>query len=110
MRIAKRVSIPAIFVLSAFFLRPASAQTQVLIAAVPTSWLIQNYVPNQVVLWFTGSPCSNGQLTFPSTAVQADQDRLWAMIMTAKATGQTVYLYYINVDGGCIIQSFGLPD
>jgi hypothetical protein len=110
MRITKRLSIPAILVLSALFLTPASAQTLVAIQAVPTSWLIQNYVPNQVVLWFTGSSCTSGQLVFTSNAVQADQDRLWAMILAAKATGQQVIVYYYVSDGGCIIQSFGLPD
>jgi hypothetical protein len=110
MRIPKSLSRPAILVLAALFLSPASAQSIVGITAVPTSWLIQNYVPNQVVLWFTGSPCSNGQLIFPPTAVQADQDRLWAMILAAKATGQQVVVYYYVNNGACIISSYGLPD
>jgi hypothetical protein len=110
MRITKRFSISAILILAECFLNPATAQTLTGITAVPTSWLIQNYVPNQLVLWFTGSTCTNGQLVFPSTAIQADQDRLWATVLAAKATGQQIIVYYYVSGGGCFISSFGVPD
>ena len=99
-----------VFATAAFWCNFASAQTLVEIQASPSSWLIQNYVGGTVDLFYTGSPCLNGQLIFPSTATQADQDRLWAMILSAKATGQQVEVYYYVSSGNCYISSYGLPD
>jgi hypothetical protein len=85
----------------------ASAQTLTLIEGSTAAWRLQNYVPNSVALYYTGSPCTSGSLVMPSTAVQADQDRLWALIMTSKATGNSVYMYYSEDAGVCTISSFG---
>jgi hypothetical protein len=41
----------------------ANAQSVQLISGTAKNWRLQNYVPDNVVLWFTGSPCVNGQLT-----------------------------------------------
>jgi hypothetical protein len=92
---------------AAIGLSPLAAQ-EVQIAAVPTAWRVQNYVPQTVVLWFTGSTCANGQLTLPATAVKADSDRLYATVMMGKAAGKKVYVYYTANAGGCLINSFGL--
>lgn len=110
MRIASSLSVLSLFALGALCCNFAAAQTLVQLVAVPTSWLLQNYVPNQVTVFFSGSSCLSGQLIFPSTAIQADQDRLWAMILTAKATQQAVVVYYYVSGTSCYISSFGLPD
>ena len=93
-----------------FVSRLSFAQTLVTLQAVPASWLVQNYVPANLTLWFTGSSCSNGQLIFPANAVQADQDRMVSMILTAKATGQQIQIYYYVSNGLCYISSFGIPN
>jgi hypothetical protein len=51
----RRLSIPTALALAAFPCNSASAQAIVQIAAVPTSWVLQNYVRNQIVLYNTGS-------------------------------------------------------
>jgi hypothetical protein len=94
----------------AFFSRPSLAQALIEIDAVPSSWLVQNYVPANLTLWFTGSSCNNGQLVFPSNAVQADEDRLVSMVLTAKATGQVIRMYYYVSNSACYISSFGIPN
>jgi len=88
----------------------ASAQTLLSVSGVPSAWILQNYVPNQVWLYYTGapSPCVNGGLSFPSTAVQADQDRLWAMIIAAKIAAQPVIVYYTVSGSSCFISSYVL--
>lgn len=83
-----------------------SAQTLVELQAVPSTWQIQEYFPNQTELFFTGSSCTNGQLQFPSTAVQADQDRLWALILAARASGQSVIVYYWVSGTNCYISTY----
>jgi hypothetical protein len=109
LRIANEWSrfVAAIGLTAAAGLPPLAAQ-EVQIAAVPTAWRVQNYVPQTVVLWFTGSTCINGQLTLPGTAVKADSDRLYATVMMGKAAGKKVYLYYTASAGGSLINSFGL--
>jgi hypothetical protein len=101
----KRFSIPIVLTTATIWSCVASAQA--VIQGSTASWRLQNYVPNQVTLYFTGSPCTSGSLVMPSTAVQADQDRLWALILTSKATGNPVYIYYYNNAGVCTISSFG---
>jgi hypothetical protein len=83
----------------------ASAQ-QGIVEAVPSGWRLQNYVPNNIVLWFTGSPCFQGVLTLRSTATEKDRDRLYAMIMTAKTAGKRVVVYFTREGESCWIDSF----
>ena len=84
---------------------PASgAEAQ--IVAVPTAWRLQNYISDSVVVWYTGAPgCSSGGLHMPASASQADRERFWSLIMTAKAAGKTVFVYYETTN--CNIASFG---
>jgi hypothetical protein len=105
MRAIRCISIPIALAASALWSSAASSQS--LISGSTATWRLQNYVPNQIVLYFTGSPCTSGSLGLPSNAVQADQDRLWALILTSKATGSPVYIYYFNNGGVCTIASFG---
>ena len=76
----------------------------------PTAWRLQNYIPDGVVIWFSGSSCANGQLTLPVTATTEDKNRLWSTVMAAKVSGREIYVYYDteNTPGACMINSFGL--
>jgi hypothetical protein len=106
MKTLSRHLIPVTAAVAAFVGGSASAQTLYSVTGVPTNWQIQNYVPNNVVVYYTGSSCVNGALSLPSTAVQADMDRLWALMLTAKATGQQVTIYYTVSGSDCLIASF----
>jgi hypothetical protein len=78
----------------------------------PSAWRLENYVGSEVVLWFTSSPCANGQVTFNAPASQADVNRLWATVSIAKTTGRKMFLYYDNASAParCPIVSFGLEE
>jgi len=80
------------------------------LVAVPTGWKLQNYVSENVVIWYSGSPCANGQLTFGANATVNDKNRLWSLIMAAKISGASVEVYYEDslAPTNCIITSFSL--
>lgn len=82
--------------------QPALADT--VIEVVPTGWRLQYYVGGDLYLYYTGSPCTSGQLHLSTT--DAEKDRLWALMMTAKATGRSVGIYYETGSGTCNITSF----
>jgi hypothetical protein len=103
-----RILMLAMIAMTGFLSQAASAQTLQLIQVVPSGWIIQNYVPNGVVLFNTGSPCMWGGLYFPPNAVQADYDRLWALILAAKIAAQQVIVYWYTSGSNCYISSFGL--
>jgi hypothetical protein len=86
---------------------PAYADNQ--IEAVPTGWRLQNYVSNVVNIYFTGSACTSGALSLPANATSDDKNRLWSTILTAKATGRAVGIFYETVSGNCNITSFYAP-
>jgi len=98
-----------LFVASLLLVFPFSGQSQGLIylSAVPTAWRLQNYIPNAVVLYYTGSNCAQGILELSPSAVDADKNRLYATIMAAKASQLSVYVYYTQTATQCVIQSFG---
>lgn len=82
-----------------------------LVTNSPSAWRMENYAgPSGVTIWFTSSPCSAGQVTFGSSATQADMNRLWATVTTAKTTGRKMFLYFDNANApaSCPIISFGL--
>lgn len=82
-----------------------------LVDAVPTGWKLENYSPGGLVsLWFTGSTCSNGQLTLPTGSTVQESSRLFAMISAAKMSNHRVFVYYNNAAAGCPIVSFGLKE
>ena len=78
---------------------------------IPTNWRLQNYVPDGIAAYYTGSSCSslNGILQLNAAASQADKNRFWATISLAKAAGKTVFVYYDETKD-CAIQSFGLKE
>ncbi len=54
------------------------------VSGVPTTWRLQNYAPNNVVLWYTGSTCTTGKLVFQTGTSPDDTNRLWSMVLSAK--------------------------
>jgi hypothetical protein len=85
----------------------ASNAAPTAISAVPTSWKVESYLGSGVVvLWFTGSPCANGQLVLPASATATDHNRLFTAVMTAKAAGKTMVIFYDSAS--CVISSFGV--
>jgi len=77
------------------------------ISAVPTSWRLQNYIPDTPRLYFSGSDCGPySMLAMPTNATKADRDRLYNTIMAAKLTKKPVFIYYESTT--CTINSFGL--
>ncbi len=93
---------PVLSILSA---SPAFAES---LWVVPTNWRLENYPGSGVTAWYTGSVCSNGNLSLPSNATEADKNRFFSMIMLAKATSRPVGIYYNVSNGSCVIQSFFL--
>lgn len=88
----------------AFFSNAALADAY--IEVVPTGWRLQNYVNGNVAVYYTGSPCVSGSLTFPGNISPTELNRFWSLVMTAKATGHTIGVYYETVSGTCQITSF----
>ena len=82
------------------------------ISSVPTSWRLQNYTGDNVVTWFTGSACANGQLTFGTEASMDDKNRYWSVVMAAKLASKPVVVYYENsaAPSQCLITSFMLKE
>ena len=82
------------------------------LSTIPTSWRLQNYIGDGVVSWFTGSACTNGQLSFGSNASMDDKNRYWSVIMAAKVAGKPVVVYYedSSAPNTCIITSFLLKE
>ncbi|MEJ2043236.1 MAG: hypothetical protein P8X74_01080 [Reinekea sp.] len=82
------------------------------ISATPTAWRLQNYTGDNVVAWYTGSACTNGQLTFGSNASRDDKNRFWSVMMAAKVAGKPVVVFYDDsaAPARCIITSFLLKE
>lgn len=82
----------------------------VLVVVNPSSWRIENYTGGNVVAWFTGSPCTNGQLTLASNATVQDHTRFYATVMSAKAANTKIFVQYDKDLPGCPLSSFGVPE
>lgn len=85
---------------------PASAE-EILVES-PANWRLQNYVNNNVVIWFTGAAaqgCTTGQLTFPG-ATSDDLNRLWSTVLAAKLGNRSVGVTYNKNGGSCQMTSF----
>ena len=90
---------------------PTFAQTQdIALEEVPTAWRLQDYLSNDVTVWFTGaSGCTTGHLIFTANATTDDRNRFWALVMAAKHAGTPVGVFYTNANGECTITSFYMP-
>jgi hypothetical protein len=91
----------------AFSSSMAIAQSQVAIETVPTAWRLQNYANDNIVLWYTGSSCTNGSLGSDNLSLN-DKSRLYATVMSAKLSNANMYVYYIVNGSTCEIESFGM--
>lgn len=82
------------------------------VSTTPDQWRLENYSGSSVVVWFSGSSCSSGQLTFAADATPAQISRFWAAVTVAKLTGQKMFLTYDNANAPttCPIISFGLKE
>ena len=96
--------------LAAACLAQSAFASEVYLAAVPTAWRLQNYVPDTVLAFFTGAACTNGRLSFPASATAADKNRFVAMLMAAKATGKPIAVFYDDAGkpNECTIRSYAL--
>jgi len=74
---------------------------------VPTDWKLESYGTNGVVVWFAGTPCSNGQLNLPPTATVTDHNRFYATVMAAKLASAKMFVYYDDAKN-CAIISYGM--
>lgn len=85
------------------------------IVAIPNAWRMETYVggagSNNVMLWFTGSPCTNGGIQMSSPSEQ-DKNRLWATVLAAKLANRRMFVYFDNTNApsSCPMVSFGMDD
>ena len=86
------------------------AQTMFIVDAVPTAWRLQDYLGGAIHIWFTGSSCSNGNLTLLASVPEGVKDRLWSTVMSGKLARHPVIIYYRVEGGGCIIDNFSLKE
>jgi hypothetical protein len=100
----KKIAV-ALSLLAAVAGTPAVA-AEALLEGDPATWRLQNYVPNNIMVFFTGSPCQYGRMQFSSAATVQDKDRFFSMVLTARSTGRKMGVYYDDVS--CDIWSFYL--
>ena len=76
----------------------------------PSSWRLENTLPEGVTVWFTSSSCVNGQLGFPSNTSSDDKNRFWSVVLAAKMSSKKVFVFYDSesTPGYCKIFSFGI--
>ena len=72
---------------------------------VPTNWKMENYFGDRLIVFFSGSSCESGKLSFPSNATVSDKNRFWSLILSAKATKSKVFVIYKD-DPNCTLVSF----
>ena len=77
------------------------------IHAEPTSWKLENYFGDAIVVFFSGSTCTNGRLTFPSSATVGDKNRFYSTVLTSRAAKTKMFVRYYDTTT-CDIVSFGV--
>jgi hypothetical protein len=99
----RRLAMMALVVVSAVGWGSAASGQSLYLEAVPTAWRLQDYLDGYVTLFYTPSTaCANGLLKLSGT--EESRNRLWALIMTAKATNKVVGIFYDS--STCLISSF----
>ncbi|WP_065187575.1 hypothetical protein [Shewanella woodyi] len=78
-------------------------------SVVPSGWKLENYFGDSLVVFFSGSSCTNGRLSFPSNATVDDKNRFWSLILSAKATNSKVFVIYQD-NSNCTLVSFASID
>ena len=81
------------------------------ISVDPKSWRLQDYIGGTVNLWFTSSSCTYGGLSLVD-ATEAERNRLWALVLSAKLSSKKVFVYYDDAAAPavCRITSFGIDE
>jgi len=106
MRVSKKL-ITLLGVMAAMYSTTAKADNEIYV--VPSGWRLQNYMGGSgLVAWFTGSTCTNGLLSFSSTATADDRNRFFSAVLSAKLSGKSVGVFYETASGSCQITSFYL--
>lgn len=82
----------------------------VVLSSNPATWRVENYENDRVVLWYTGVPCSQGQLVFGPNFTKSDLSRFWITYSMVRTSGVKMFVYYDNADAParCVITSFGI--
>jgi hypothetical protein len=74
---------------------------------VPTAWRLQNYVGGGVIVYYVTAPgCTSGGIVMPASATPDEKNRFWSTILTAKATGKAIGIYYSVTGSNCTVDSF----
>ena len=94
------------FVVMMLLTQTANAQIHVL-SEVPSSWKLENYSGNNVVVWYSGTTCTNGLLQFKNSATIEDKNRFWSTVLSAKVANKVMFVRWDDTDG-CKIDSFGM--
>ena len=102
-----RLILILLMTLPVWFSLPGETQTAIQLEGSPANWRLQNYAPNNITLWFTGSSCANGQLSADNLS-SSDQSRLYATILAAKLSNASVLVFYSQSGASCEISSFGM--
>ena len=105
----KILRILAIFFI--FFFASAHAERRQIFYSVASgqpSWKLENYMADGVAIWNTPSSCNNGAISFPSNMTAADKNRFYATLIAAKTSNATMFIYYDENPGICMLVSFGL--
>ncbi|KOP26167.1 hypothetical protein AMR41_12990 [Hapalosiphon sp. MRB220] len=79
-----------------------------IVSGVAKTWRLENYVPDNVVIWYSGSACASGQLILPASATKEDRDRLFTTVSLSKTTDRPIFVNYVINSGICNIVSFGM--
>jgi hypothetical protein len=97
-----------VFFTIAFFSFNFVNATTAAFSEIPNAWRVESYAANLVMLWHTPAVCGNGMLSLPATATVVEHNRLYATVLSAKATGAKVFVQYNSDNGVCVITSFGV--
>lgn len=105
--LAKRIkSIVILLTATLIISSGAASATQVMNTAV-NGWRIQNY-PTGVKIFFTGSPCTYGELSLDSTDTLDRHKQLLATVLAAKAMNAHMQMEYDVVGSQCILRTFAV--
>jgi hypothetical protein len=80
--------------------------TEVMNTAV-SGWRIQNY-PTGIKIFFTGSPCTYGELSLDSTDTLDRHKQLLATVLAAKSMNAHMQMEYDVVGAQCILRTFAV--
>ena len=78
------------------------------LSTVPNSWKMENYFGDTLMVFFSGSVCEHGRLSFPSSATVADKNRFWSVLLAARTSKTTMFVLYDDSTTKCNIVSFGV--